>query len=387
MKYRALLGTMTVVASLAGANSAQAGADVGSWYGAPKAVYADPDRLQRVITAGTAYKVGDAVGASFGVGKVLNQNWDAELNYVYSVHGAGSSTAATSYKSWEGVVNRVYMRDKKVNPFVGFGINSTTYSLTTVDSPEQANTNRNWGYLVKTGVIADIKKMPYLNENGALQLVAEIGWRADGGLKGTDKLQLGTIRFFENTFFGLGLHYNFGKHAESQPAPVAVAAPVVQAPPPPPAPAPEVKPVPPPPPADTDGDGVVDPSDRCANTPAGDKVDADGCSLTMVLDVQFDTGKAIIKSESNAHLDEFVQFLKSVPSIKGVLEGHTDNVGDKLVNQKLSERRAEAVKAYVVSKEIDAARLVTKGYGDFKPVADNATAEGRAANRRVQFTH
>ncbi len=388
MKHRALLGTMAVVAALVGANSAQAGAEVGGWYVAPKAIYVDPDRLQRAFNGGTSYKVGDAVGASLGVGKVLSQNWDAEVNYVYSVHGAGSSTAATSYKSWEGVVNRIYMRDKKVNPFLGFGINSSTYSLTTINSPGPVGTSRVFGYLAKTGVIVDINKMPYLNEKGALQLVAEIGWRADGALKGTDKLNLGEIRNFENTFFGLGLHYNFGKHAESQSAPVAVAAPVVQAPPPPPpAPAPEAKPVLPPPPADTDGDGVVDPSDRCANTPAGDKVDADGCSLTMVLDVQFDTGKATFKPESSTHLDEFVQFLKSVPSAKGMLEGHTDNVGSKTSNQKLSERRAEAVKAYVVSKGIDAARLETKGYGDAKPVADNATAEGRATNRRVQFTH
>lgn len=388
MKYRALLGTMAMAASMMGANSAQAGAEVGSWYVAPVAVHVDPDRVQRFVDAGTSYKVRDAYGASLGVGKVLNQNWDGEVNYVYSIHGAGNDRSATSYKSWEGVLNRVFMRDKKINPFVGFGLNSTTYSLTTIGSKTQAPTHREWGYLAKTGVIADIKKMPYLNENGALQLVAEIGWRADGGLKGCDICTTGTTRYLENTFFGLGLHYNFGKHAESQSAPVAVAAPVVQAPPPPPpAPAPEAKPVLPPPPADTDGDGVVDPSDRCANTPAGDKVDADGCSLTMVLDVQFDTGKATFKPESSTHLDEFVQFLKSVPSAKGMLEGHTDNVGSKTSNQKLSERRAEAVKAYVVSKGIDAARLETKGYGDAKPVADNATAEGRATNRRVQFTH
>ena len=73
--------------------------------------------------------------------------------------------------------------------------------------------------------------------------------------------------------------------------------------------------------------------------------------------------------------------------MKGVLEGHTDNTGKKAANQTLSQQRAESVKAYVVSKGIDAARLETKGYGDGNPVADNATAEGRTANRRVQFTH
>jgi OOP family OmpA-OmpF porin len=137
---------------------------------------------------------------------------------------------------------------------------------------------------------------------------------------------------------------------------------------------------------DNDKDRVVNRLDKCPTTPAGDKVDAVGCSLSMALEVQFDTGKATIKPESNGKLDEFVQFLKDVPSANGELEGHTDNVGKKASNQSLSQRRAEAVKAYVVGKGIDAARLTAKGYGDTKPVADNKTVDGRAANRRVVFT-
>jgi OOP family OmpA-OmpF porin len=384
MKYRALLATMAMATSFAGANSAQAGAEVGSWYLVPKAVYVDPDRLQRAFDGATSHKVGDAFGASFGVGKVLNQNWDGEVNYVYSVHGAGSSSAATSYKSWEGILNRVYMRDKKVNPFVGFGINSTTYSLTTQSSITQQTTHREFGYLVKTGLIVDVNlgslnDLPRIHSD-AIQLVIEMGWRADGGLKGTDKINLGEIRNLENTFLGLGLHYKFGKHTVAQVAPVAVAATVVETSPP-------AQSTPVPAPADTDRDGVVDPSDRCANTPVGDKVDVYGCSLTMPLEVRFDTDKATIKPEYNPKLEEFVEFLKNVPSVKGTLEGHTDNIGSKSYNHALSERRAEAVKADVVSKGVDAARLETKGYGEESPIADNDTAEGRAANRRVEFIH
>ena len=221
MNYRALLATMVMGVSMIGANSAQAGAEVGSWYIAPKAVYVDPDRLQRVVDAGTAHKVGDALGASFGIGKVLNQNWDGEVNHVYSVHGAGADTAATSYKSWEGVLNRVFSREKSLSPFVGFGLNSTTYALTTATSTVQANTAREWGYLVKTGVMVDIgglndiKNIPTVSSKGSMQLVAEIGWRADGGLKGCDGGNAAcalpsATRYFENTFFGLGLRYNFG---------------------------------------------------------------------------------------------------------------------------------------------------------------------------------
>lgn len=227
MKHSSMLAVLAMTSSFLVANSAQAGAEVGSWYVAPKAVYVDPDRLQRVISATTSYKVADAVGASFGGGKVLNPNWDAELNYVYSVHGAGSSTATTSYKSWEAVVNRVYMRDKKVNPFVGFGINSTTYSLTNVNSTTSESTSRGTGYLVKAGIITeigglnDIKKIPTIKSDNALQLVLEMGWRADGGLKGCDGGNNpcafpGAISSFENTFFGLGLRYNFGIQTASK---------------------------------------------------------------------------------------------------------------------------------------------------------------------------
>jgi OmpA-OmpF porin, OOP family len=137
---------------------------------------------------------------------------------------------------------------------------------------------------------------------------------------------------------------------------------------------------------DGDHDGVVDRLDRCPTTPAGDKVDAVGCSLTMALEVKFDNNSATIKPESNGVLDEFTGFLNAVPSAKGDLEGHTDNVGPEAYNKALSQRRADAVKAYVVAKGVDGSRLNAIGYGEVRPLADNKTAEGRAANRRVLFT-
>jgi len=192
---------------------------------------------------------------------------------------------------------------------------------------------------------------------------------------------------------------------------VAAAAPTEAAPP-----APAAAPPPPPPPADSDGDGVVDPADRCPNTPAGarvdasgceldgdrdgvidrldrcpntpagDKVDAVGCGLTIALQVNFDNNSATIKPESYGELDNLVEFLKAVPSARGTLEGHTDSVGSDAYNRNLSQRRADSVKAYVTGKGIDAARIEARGFGEAQPVADNATAEGRAQNRRVQFT-
>jgi OOP family OmpA-OmpF porin len=126
--------------------------------------------------------------------------------------------------------------------------------------------------------------------------------------------------------------------------------------------------------------------DRCPNTPAGDKVDSVGCGLSIALQVLFDNDSANIKAESYGELDRFADFLKAVPSASGTLEGHTDSVGAAVYNERLSQRRADSIKAYIVGKGVDGGRLTARGYGESRPVADNATAEGRAQNRRVLFT-
>jgi outer membrane protein OmpA-like peptidoglycan-associated protein len=144
---------------------------------------------------------------------------------------------------------------------------------------------------------------------------------------------------------------------------------------------------------DSDGDGVVDGTDKCPNTPAGTKVDAVGCpalfggGATLVLEgVYFETGKAILKPESQASLDRVAESLKGNPEVTVEIGGHTDNTGSKVTNQKLSAARANAVKDFLISKGVDASRMTAKGYGPDKPVADNKTVAGRAANRRVELT-
>lgn len=102
--------------------------------------------------------------------------------------------------------------------------------------------------------------------------------------------------------------------------------------------------------------------------------------------VQFDTGKATLKPESSAILDQVVALLKSEESLALEVQGHTDNVGAPAANLKLSQDRAAAVKAYLVTTGgIGAARLTTAGFGDTKPIAPNTTEDGRAQNRRVEL--
>jgi OOP family OmpA-OmpF porin len=112
-------------------------------------------------------------------------------------------------------------------------------------------------------------------------------------------------------------------------------------------------------------------------------VDSVGCSLTAKLEVHFRTDSAQILPESYPELDTAVAFLNTVSFATGVIEGHTDSTGADAYNLKLSQRRAESVVQYLVSKGIAASRLTAQGFGETMPVADNATAEGRALNRRV----
>lgn len=105
----------------------------------------------------------------------------------------------------------------------------------------------------------------------------------------------------------------------------------------------------------------------------------------IALYINFDTGKATIKPESNELIDEIVAALNTEADLKVKLEGHTDNVGDAAANQKLSEDRANAVMQAIVAAGIDQGRLSAEGFGLTKPIADNATEEGKAQNRRVEL--
>lgn len=143
-------------------------------------------------------------------------------------------------------------------------------------------------------------------------------------------------------------------------------------------------------PLDGDKDGVPDYLDKCLETPAGMPVDKDGCSpetLTIKLDVQFDTAKADIKKKYHDEIGRVAEFLKKYPTVKGTIEGHTDDVGGADMNKKLSQRRADSVMKYLVDKfGIDKDRLTAVGYGEERPVADNKTAAGRQQNRRTVAT-
>jgi len=136
-------------------------------------------------------------------------------------------------------------------------------------------------------------------------------------------------------------------------------------------------------PLDTDGDGVYDYLDKCPGTPVGAKVDDRGCWVLKGL--YFDTNKSDIKSAGYPILQEVITVLEKNPGLKVEIQGHTDSRGSEEYNQKLSERRAQAVRAYLIKAGIQANRLTAKGYGESKPAAPNNSDSNMAKNRRVQL--
>jgi len=155
-----------------------------------------------------------------------------------------------------------------------------------------------------------------------------------------------------------------------------------------PAPAPAPAPAPKPEPEkDSDGDGVLDRNDDCPGTPRGTPVDVHGCpEIPDLKGVNFEFDKDALTSEGMSILDHGADLLNSNPAVRVEIVGHTDSMGSDEYNQRLSERRADTVRAYLESKGISANRLSTSGRGESAPIANNDTREGRAENRRVELT-
>jgi OOP family OmpA-OmpF porin len=130
---------------------------------------------------------------------------------------------------------------------------------------------------------------------------------------------------------------------------------------------------------------VVEAGEMVQEVTANDMLDALNKNGFMALYINFDTGKATIKPESQPIIEQIVALLKNNPGLKLSVEGHTDNVGTPQSNKALSEQRAKAVVSAIVGGGIDAGRLTSAGWGQEKPVADNRTEEGRAKNRRVEI--
>ena len=139
---------------------------------------------------------------------------------------------------------------------------------------------------------------------------------------------------------------------------------------------------------DGDNDGIVDAKDECPNSAAGVSVDTKGCKLQqsfVLKGVNFVTGSAVLTKDAKKVLDDVAKTLIKNSGLKVEVAGYTDDRGNDDLNQRLSQKRAESVKAYLGSSGANVEQMIAKGYGETAPIADNASAEGRAQNRRVEL--
>lgn len=343
---------LAVATALMGATAAQAGGDdPGATIIGAQAFHLFPDN-------GWGIKEGD--GARLSLGRVLSDEWNFNVNLFASRHrpkfGGKKDTLAGVDIDWD----RVFNRHGSTKPLLNIGLGYA-------DGVDPWGNSLSFGQsLFAKGGAGFIGDLATFGNDSKLQL------RADAGVR------YFLAKSYLDPYVGLGLQVAFGGTRPA--APVAAPPPP---PPPPPAAAPPPPP-PPPPPADSDNDGVPDNIDRCPQTPPGDAVDAVGCSLTVRLEVLFDFDSTNIKSGEQADLDRVVEFFSTtVPTARGVVEGHTDSTGPEAYNLALSQRRADAVKKYLTDRGVDDSRIESVGYGESQPEASNATAEGRAQNRRV----
>jgi outer membrane protein OmpA-like peptidoglycan-associated protein len=149
---------------------------------------------------------------------------------------------------------------------------------------------------------------------------------------------------------------------------------------------------------DSDGDGVMDCKDRCPSTNAGNKVDAVGCRIIfeetggtfIIKGSSFVSGSSKLGKQAKISLTDAAIKINTIlpslpPDYKIWVQGHTDSTGSVKLNERLSQARAESVKAYLITQGVPADRLEAKGYASTRPIADNKTKAGREANRRVSL--
>jgi OOP family OmpA-OmpF porin len=301
----------------------------------------------------------DDFGVQGGLGYNFAPNFALELNYgtgSYKVKDfAGSSGPSEQLRAASMDVLYKFFPNSIFRPFILAGGGELQDRI-------GANLDNNHSWMAEAGV-------------GALTGI--------GSQSGSTRLQLRTEAKYRREFiqsnafipnnpgdivFGVGLQLSFGN--PTRPAPV------VAPPPPPPEPAPIPREV------------VVAPTPEPCHAPDGFQVDAN-CHIieqtVVVRAVDFEFNSTQLTAPAQRTLDEVATALLTQPELNVEVQGHTDSIGTETYNLGLSERRAVAVKAYLVSRGLSATALTAKGYGKAKPIASNETAEGRAQNRRVAF--
>lgn len=354
-------------AQAAGQDSAQAGSTFvnpdwanSAWYmgaGVGQSRLNMDSRQVRALTANgqtvTSYSADERdVGYKLFAGKQLNKYFALELsyfdlgefNYRATTTGNGVLASQTEYRGGSldlvgqlPLTQRLSLLGRAGLHYTKASTSFTGNRLNALGNPNPPNEGRRHP---KVGLGVEYKLTEALALRGEVERL-----RVNDAAGNRGDIDFGTV----------SLVYKFGRPAAA--AYVAPAAPVAS-----PQEAPMAAP--------------VAPAPAPAPAPTSEKV-------SFAAEALFDFDKAVVKPEGKAALDDLMSKLQGMNTEVMIAVGHTDSVGSNAYNDKLSLRRADAVKAYLVSKGLDQARLYTEGKGETQPIADNATDEGRAKNRRV----
>jgi OOP family OmpA-OmpF porin len=380
---------LAACAALLAGQSAQAGSDVGSLYVAPQV---------QGLWLDDARNADDGAGFALAFGGVASEKWNVELGLSGSSHDA-LNREKLKFQGIDLSALRVFYRDAPVNPYITLGVGRLQ---TRIPGTRDGDFFAKYG----VGVMADLAKN--VDKGTNVQLRGEIAGRRVDISSGSDPVDY---------LVGVGLLYSWGGKIAAK-APLDSDGDGVPddmdkcpgTPPNTPVDANGCE-------LDSDGDGVVDSKDKCPGTPPGTKVDADGCPIDGDADgdgvkdskdqcpdtpagskvndvgcevgeiilrgVVFDTGQDTLKPQSQLILDSVATGAAARPGTKIEIRGHTDDVGSEALNMDLSRRRAEAVRAYLISKGLRAEDLTTVGLGEMQHIATNDTPESREQNRRV----
>lgn len=341
------------------------------------------------------------------LGYTITENLGVELSAAGIVNNElkGTDSNVDAYLLRADALYQITSLDEKLVPFVSLGAGTFNYDAPGADPEDE--------FLAEYGGGAKYFLTDDLSLRADVRHIIVV-------MKSHDFYKIDD--HFNNLIYSVGLSYSFGGKAEAAPV---VEAPVAKGPsdddkdgvtndldqcPDTPA---GVAVGPNGCPADSDGDGVADYLDKCPGTPAGASVDADGCPTDSDKDGVFDyldqcantpfgakvddrgcwtlenvgfkVNKADLTPEVKIKMKNVLDVLKKNPELKVSVEGHTDSTGSVTLNQKLSEKRAQAIKKYIIDSGISADRVVSAGFGLSKPIADNKTEAGRAKNRRVEI--
>ena len=398
MKTNSLIQTLAIVSSCF--ISAHASAVDERWYISPALSYLAPDSDRQSD---------DGLGFKLGLGKAISNSWDLEASLATDRFDIKNSSDNFSQNSLGLDALFYFSRNSHFAPYIVMGAGAISTKVTN----EHTNAMMNVGLGFKSDLT-----------NSGIALRTDLRYRED-----LDDKTVTNQSSFGDWVFNLGLIFPLGEKARS--APVAVAAAPMSLPP-----------------MDSDADGVLDKVDLCPNTPAGAKINAQGCEpdsdkdgvvdsldqcmntpegvtvnyqgceldtdydgvvdskdqcpatmagikvningcpipeVIILKDVNFEVNSDRLTQGSFAVLDKAADDLLKRPELKIEVSGYTDDRGSDSLNQALSQKRAQTVSTYMISRGVKASCLTVKGYGEENPVASNDTAAGRAENRRVEL--